>query len=213
MHVQTVQEKTNLTNFFGVKRSCPLTEKLEHFHFVSGYPPDVLHDLFEGIIPRELALCFQVFIKKKYFSLNELNTLITQFPYKGTDQTNSPHAVPQNFIDRRTIRGNVHENWALIRFLPLIVGSLVPQNEPFWQVLMTLKDIVELVVAPVHTAQTIGYLDSKISEHRHRFLAVFPKETLMPKHHYLEHYPALIEAFGPLVGVWTMRFEAKHRFF
>lgn len=29
----------------------------------------------------------------------------------------------------------------------------------------------------------------------------------------MEHYPALIEAFGPLVGLWTMLFEAKHKFF
>ncbi|KAG5279538.1 hypothetical protein AALO_G00078850 [Alosa alosa] len=33
------------------------------------------------------------------------------------------------------------------------------------------------------------YLDSKISEHRHRFQAAFPQQTLIPKHHFLEHYP------------------------
>lgn len=36
---------------------------------------------------------------------------------------------------------------------------------------------------------------------------------LLPKHHYLEHYPHLIRMFGPLVALWTMRFEAKHSFF
>lgn len=56
LHTQTVNENPSLTHFLGVKRSCPLTDKLTHFHFVSGYPPDVLHDLFEGIVPRELAL-------------------------------------------------------------------------------------------------------------------------------------------------------------
>lgn len=30
---------------------------------------------------------------------------------------------------------------------------------------------------------------------------------------FLEHYPALIKQYGPLVGVRTMRFEAKHSFF
>lgn len=34
---------------YGVKGSCPLTESLEHFHVVDGYPPDVLHDLLEGV--------------------------------------------------------------------------------------------------------------------------------------------------------------------
>lgn len=190
-----------------------MTDKLNHFHFVSGYPPDLLHDLFEGIIPRELALCVHIFTKKKYFSLTVLNNLITQFPYKGSDKANSPKAIPQTYIQRRTIGGNAHENWALIRCLPLIVGSRVPEDDFAWQILLTLKDIVELVVSPVHTAETIAFLDSKISEHRDRFLAVFPEERLTPKHHFLEHYPRLIEEYGPLVGVWTMRFEAKHSFF
>ena len=78
---------------------------------------------------------------------------------------------------------------------------------------MTLKDVVELVMAPVHTDETLGYMDSKISEHRYRLLNVFPDEKLKPKHHFLEHYPWLTTAFGPLVALWTMRFEAKHRFF
>lgn len=29
------------------------------------------------------------------------------------------------------------------------------------------KDIVELLVAPLHTEDTIWYIDTKISEHRH----------------------------------------------
>lgn len=213
LHVKTVKEDPSLTHCFGVKRSCPLTDKLHHFHFVSGYPPDILHDLFEGIVPRELALCFQIFIKKKYFNLTILNNLIKDFPYKGSDKANSPQAIPQKYSVRKTIGGNAHENWALIRLLPLIVGSRVPEGDSAWQILLTLKDIVELVVAPVHTVESIAYLDFKISEHRVRFLEVFPEEKLIPKHHFLEHYPALIEKHGPLVAVWTMRFEAKHSFF
>lgn len=97
--------------------------------------------------------------------------------------------------------------------MPLIVGSRVPEGDSAWQVLLTLKDIVELVVSPVHKVETIAFLDFKISEHRDRFLQAFPEEKLIPKHHFLEHYPTLIEHFGPLVGVWTMCFEAKHSFF
>ena len=47
---------------YGVKRSCPLSESLEHFHVVNGYPPDLLHDLLEGIVPTELALCLKALI-------------------------------------------------------------------------------------------------------------------------------------------------------
>lgn len=78
---------------------------------------------------------------------------------------------------------------------------------------MDLKDIVKLVVSTIHTEDTIRFLDTKISEHRHRYLQLFPQAKLLPKHHFLEHYPDLIEAFGPLVAQWTLRFKAKHSFF
>lgn len=90
MHVQTVQENPVLTHVCGVKRQCALTENLKYFSVLSGYPPDVLHDLFEGIVPRELAFCLQVFIKSKYFTLDELNKSIKTFPYKWSDKTDAP---------------------------------------------------------------------------------------------------------------------------
>lgn len=213
LHVRSVKENPALVHYYGVKKVCPLTEKLKHFHFVTGYPPDVLHDLFEGIIPLELALCLNVFIKKQYFTLIQLNESITQFPYNWIDKTDHPQPIPLNFASRKSIGGNAHENWTLLRLLPFIIGVKIPFSEPAWQVLMTLKDITELVVSPIHTEESISYLDTLISEHRHRLLEVFPEQKIIPKHHFLEHYPAMIKCFGPLVGLWTMRFEAKHSFF
>jgi len=42
---------------------------------------------------------------------------------------------------------------------------------------------------------------------------LFSDINLRPKHHYLSHYCKLILEFGPLIKVWTMRFESKHQFF
>lgn len=78
---------------------------------------------------------------------------------------------------------------------------------------MLLKDIVELVVAPRHTDETLHFLDCKLTEHRELLQSTFPSFDLRPKHHYVEHYPHLIKKFGPLTDVWTMRFEGKHEFF
>lgn len=213
LHVQSVQDNASLNQMCGVKRQCALTGKLKYFDVLTGYPPDVLHDLFEGIVPLEMALCLRKFILCKFFTLEELNRCIKEFPYKWSDKTDAPQLVPVNFSARKSVGGNAHENWTLLRLLPLMVGSKIPEGDLAWEVLLVLKDIVELVVSQVHTEETICYLDSKISEHRHRFLQVFPQEKLIPKHHFLEHYPDLIRAYGPLVSLWTMRFEAKHSFF
>lgn len=77
-----------------------MTDSLEYF-VVSGYPPDILHDLLEGIVPAWLS----------HFR---------------------------------------HENWALIRLLPLLIGHKEPQGDNALNILMLLKDIVELAVATRH---------------------------------------------------------------
>ncbi|KAL6472424.1 hypothetical protein MHYP_G00186120 [Metynnis hypsauchen] len=58
-----------------------------------------------------------------------------------------------------------------VHYLP---GDLVPEGELAWQVILDLKEIVELVVAPVHTQETIAYLDVKVSEHRQRLHELIP---------------------------------------
>lgn len=210
-HVKTAQEEG--INCFGVRKSCILTNSLSHFNVTTGYPPDIVHDIFEGIVPVELARCIGVLISKKLFTLDHLNSLIHSFPYKEGDKTNRPHLLPKTFQKSHTVGGNAHENWCLLRLFPFIVGELVPNEEPAWQVILDLKDIAELVVAPVHSPESIAYLESKISDHRKRYQELFPEQRLLPKHHFLEHYPEMIKCFGPLVSLWTMRFEAKHSFF
>lgn len=146
-----------------------------------------------------------ILISKKYFSLEHLNKSILGFPNKWSDKTNKPHAIPHTFS--KTIRGNAHENWALLRFLPFIIGPLVLEDDKACQILMALKYVVELLVAPTHTEEPIAYLECK------RYQELFPHMHLLPKYHYLGPYPALIRKFGPLVSLWTMRFEAKHSYF
>ena len=114
----------------------PLTKALSHFHVVSGYPPDIAHDLFEGIVPVEIAYCLSLLISKQYITLDDINSSILHFPYKWTDKTNKPHTLPENLLSRKTIGGNAHENWSLLRLLPILIGPKIPEHDPAWQVLL-----------------------------------------------------------------------------
>ncbi|XP_028332484.1 uncharacterized protein LOC114481687 [Gouania willdenowi] len=211
MHVRSALDSAQPCH--GVKRKCVLSAHLSHFNVCTGYPPDVAHDLLEGIVPFELAHCLNLLITKKYFTLESLNESIQKFPFKWTDKSNCPHTIPRTFMSNKSIGGNAHENWSLLRFLPFFIGQRVPLDEPAWQVILDLKDLVELAVAPEHTTQSIAFLEAKICDHRYRLKEVFPAMKLLPKHHFVEHYPQMIRFFGPLVGLWTLRFEAKHSFF
>lgn len=213
-HDNLVQELQNGSEEnYGVKNSCVLSDHLSFFHPITGFPPDLLHDLFEGVVPVELAHCIKGLISKKYFTLEDLNRAILRFPYQHSDKVDRPHPIPTNFACRGTIGGNGHENHALLRLLPLLIGSKVPERDKFWEVLMDLKDIVQLAMSHTFNQETIQYLACKILDHRQLFQEVFPNVRFRPKHHYIEHYPHLIKCFGPLVHLWTMRFEGKHKVF
>lgn len=210
--VLEVKQSELIQNVNGVKRNCVL-DNLTYFNTVTGFPPDFLHDLLEGIVPFELSLCLKKLISNKYFTLDELNSAIQNFPYLFSDKTNRPYRIPPSFRINGTIGGNGHENWTLLRLLPLIIGELIPENDITWGVILKLKDLVELLATPSFTDQSLCYLEENISVHRQLLQEAFPDCKLRPKHHFIEHYPYLIRCFGPLLDCWTIRFEAKHSFF
>lgn len=216
LHEQTLCEiqknKDSHAVVDGVKRDCPLN-RLAHFSTMKGFPPDFLHDVFEGVVPLELSLCLKKLIQKKYFTLDELNAAIQSFPYRFSDKTNRPQQILKSFQLKGSLGGNGHENWSLLRLLPLIIGSKVPENDATWSLILELKDIVEILASSQFSTESLDYLDSKISDHRKLLQDEFPDFRLRPKHHFIEHYPELIKCFGPVIDFWTIRFEAKHSFF
>ena len=56
------------------------------------------------------------------------------------------------------------------------------------------------------------YLKHLIIEHHRLFKELYPSNNLISKH-FMVHYPRCIQKIGPLIHIWTMRFEAKHTFF
>lgn len=213
LHVQKVMHNDSVYSLCGVKRDCVLRQSLTHFHPITGFPPDILHDLLEGIVPAELCLCIKEMIQLQHFTLEWLNQKIMSFPYQFSDKVDKPKPLPKTLMSKGTIGGNGHENATLLRLLPLLIGNAVPKTSGPWAVLMELKDLVELAMCPLFTEEMLDYLSCKIDEHRQTLKEVFPEWRLRPKHHYVEHYADLIKCFGPLVHLWTMRFEGKHRFF
>lgn len=196
----------------GVKGSCALSA-LSYFHPVTGFPPDILHDFFEGVVPVELCLCLQDLIRKGFITFEGLNKRIKSFPYKFSDNLNKPQQITKASFGTGRVSGNGHENWTLLRLLPFIIGTRIPEHEPSWEVLMDLKELVEIVVSTTLSEEILSYLDTKILDHRRLLIETFPDFNLKPKHHYIEHYSHLVRCFGPLVDLWTIRFESKHNFF
>lgn len=186
---------------------------LKYFNVcMPGLPPCLGHDIFEGVLAYDVALYLKYFIKKKaWFTYSTLNRRIKQFSYHASDASTKPSEVsPQ----AAKLSGQAIQNWNFLRLLPLIVGDTVTDpTDDVWNLTLQLKDIVDMVCAQKISVAQVAYLDILIQEYLESRKALFPECNLRPKHHFLRHYPALILKFGPLIRLWTMRFESKHSYF
>lgn len=73
--------------------------------------------------------------------------------------------------------------------LPLLVGDLVPSDDPYWQLFLLLLKITDIVMAPKSTPAIAAYLRQLIEEHHTKFVHLYPDRSLTPKLHYLVHMP------------------------
>ena len=205
-------ETENVPVVHGIKFRSAFNS-LKHFDVcLPGLPPCLGHDIFEGVLSYDVAFYLRYFIKKKkWFTYPILNRRIKQFKFMTTDASSKPCEVSP--ITQK-LSGHAIQNWHFLRLLPLIIGDRVqdPQDE-VWQLTLQLKDIVDLICAQKISKPQVTYLDAIIQEYLDVRKTLFPNTNLRPKHHYLRHYPGLILKFGPLIRLWTMRFESKHSYF
>lgn len=75
---------------------------------------------------------------------------------------------------------------------------------------MTLTEICNIITSPVIPRTILPYLKGEICQYLKMRKNILPEVPFRPKHHYFYHYPELIERYGPLSRVSTLRMESKH---
>ena len=82
--------------------------------------------------------------------------------------------------------------WCLARFLPLMIGEQVPENDRKWRNYLLLLEIVDYLFAPVLSQHVVAYLSVIIEEHQ-GFIKLYSECSVTPKIHYMMiHYPEWI---------------------
>ena len=200
------------TSYEGIKQNSVFNE-LRYFHVCNpGLPPCIGHDLFEGIVQYDMAIFIKYLVKeKRWFTYEQINTTLKHFKLLGSDSLDKPNNVNSNGLK---LGGHAVQNWIFLRIFPMIVFNRIQDfNDQVWNLILLLRQIVELVCAPHISTGQIAYLNVLIEEYITLRIKKFSDVRLRPKHHYLMHYPELILQFGPLIRLWTMRMESKHTFF
>ncbi|KAK3917598.1 Zinc finger protein 124 [Frankliniella fusca] len=197
----------------GIKANCELN-CLQYFHAVSNLPVCIAHDLMEGVVSWDLSGIIARFVCMKWFSYDLLNRRIENFKCLGIDSRNKPALV--NKTGER-LGGHAVQNWMMLRLLYFLVGDKIKDfNDPGWILYLQLKELCEVFCAPSFKTTQVPYIkDVLIPTYFEMRRSVLSQEEykLKPKHHYMAHYPELMLKYGPLIHLWTMPFEQKHKFF
>lgn len=193
---------------YGVNR-LSILEEVPEFSVTSGLPHDIMHDLFEGVVPHHMSLLLCHCVRSKFFSIEELNRRIHAFDYLQ----NRPSLIDPNICHSESkVKQSASQMMTLNREFAILIGDKIPEGEPHWLLFLILIRICSIAVAPHCSPDLIAYLRVIVEEYLRLFCDIYPLRTLLPKQHYMVHYASQIEKFGPLIHSWTMRQEAKLSF-
>ena len=86
-------EDNSFLNKRGIKSECPFN-CLESFHSTKSFPPDLLHDVFEGVVPLDLLGIIRILSSKGWFNLDQYNSALVGLGYKSNEMNDKPCPIP-----------------------------------------------------------------------------------------------------------------------
>ncbi|XP_051155511.1 uncharacterized protein LOC127289347 [Leptopilina boulardi] len=204
--------KEKLMSEYGINRRSVLNDLFFH-HITEGAPPDIIHDLILGVLPRTMQqLCQNVIFKK--ISLDELNRRIASFDYGYSEVDKRPPPLKaSHLVPGANIKLSAVEMWTLAHILPFLVQDLIEPDCPYFANYMTLLEITCIVFGHEISRGMVDVLGDLIADYLQTFTDLYGADSLIPKQHFMIHYPRLILYFGPLGTFMCLRPEANHQVF
>lgn len=210
-HIEILEyiDQNELGDFKGVKFNSIFNE-LQYYNVCKpGLPPCIGHDLFEGIVAYDLQLFIIRFAQETCLTLNQINNKMSKFSFGIVENKDKPAAVS---IKHKKLGGHAIQNWNCLRFFPVVFFDYMTPETTCKKLIVLLYKVTELICAPKISVNQVHYMQELIIEYLEKRSDAFPDISLRAKHHFILHYPALTLKFGPLIRMWTMRFESKHSY-
>lgn len=156
-----------------------------------------------------MCLIIKHFIDNNIFDLDNLNSRIKYYTYLKSEKNCPPPVTKQNLLNGK-IMFSASEMLCLVRNFRYIIGDLIAEHDPIWKQYLTLLEITEILTSQIFTLHLIDYLKTSIEAYLENLIQLF-NCTLKPKHHFLLHYPRIIQNVGPPILISAFKFEAKHK--
>ena len=213
--IEPVSDEDETVELFGVKGNCPLNS-LQSFHATTGFPPDILHDLFEGVVSQDLLGVIRILSSKKWFSIEEYNCNLQGLNFKSYESNDRPQVVPITKKSKKLV-GKACSLWVHMSNFPFVIRKFVKnEDDPVLRLGLQLHNITERITASEFLHYEIDILEEVIVNYLDSRKTIFEEYPgLMgspkPKTHFLSHYPQAIRLYGPPLSYWTARYESRHR--
>lgn len=145
-HLDSIKENPSNTAVYGVERICPFDE-LSYFDVTKGLPPDLMHDLLEGVIPLVVKLVLCKAHRDKHMTIQEVNAEISQFSLGQNDRANKPSQLSEKILHNSNISGSASQKRCLFRILPFLIAQRIPPCSKYWNVYLRGREITDIVMA------------------------------------------------------------------
>lgn len=93
--------------------------------------------------------------------------------------------------------------------MPYILSDLVenPAAVEYLELFLVLQEIVDIVFAPRVTDSLLFHFSKLLEQFFTLFKQAYPNLSIIPKMHFLVHYPSIIKKNGPTKNYWCMNYE------
>ena len=145
--------------------------------------------------------------RRKVLYAYQLNDRIKRFDYGYYNDNDRPSPITQTTLnsDTNSLKQKASQMLCLGRLLPLMIGNLIPEEDERWQLFTLLIQAAMIVLSPMVNKNSLGVLEGLIEEHHTLFCTHYPGRSVIPKMHYLVHYPKhrYIKRLAAFIGNFT----------
>ncbi len=180
-HLARIQQIPDDKVTYGVNGPLPF-EELQYFDVTTALPPDIMHDLLEGVIPLVMKLVIGKAHTEKHITIREINEELQKLCIGQNDKANKPVQLSER-LQHVGFTGSASQKWCLFRLLPFVMARRVPPDCKYWHVFLLCREITEIVMAPKVRRENLFLLNVLVQEFLTEMKDVFGG-VITPKCHY-----------------------------
>ncbi|CAF4178390.1 unnamed protein product, partial [Rotaria sp. Silwood2] len=194
----------------GVKNESWLKD-LIGFHATESLPPDLMHDIAEGVCPLIINALLKEAIQQRLLTYSDIEQRTSCFIYGFYDSSNKPPPVKKQQLTHSNMAGTTSQKLCFFRLFPVIFRVIIGDLTllPLYTI---LSEIISYIYANPLRKSWLSYLDGLCKQFHCLMIEHLP-DHVTPKVHFLMEYTRSIEMHKLPVLNSCIRFEAKHLYF